>query len=249
MTVPAAPGRCFGVGVGPGDPELITRKAARIVGECRVVASFAARGRVSNARRIAADLVRADHEELELVYPITTEAVPAGASYDTMLSDFYDESAKAVAEILDSGRDVAVLCEGDPFFFGSFMYLHNRLADRYETEVVPGVPAMLAGAARLGTPLVCRNEVVQVLSGVTPRRLLTEQLVHADAAVIIKVGRNLPAVVEAVCGAGCFERAYYVERVSMEQERVMPLAEAVARDVVAPYFSMVIVPSPTAAGR
>ena len=232
-------GRLYGVGVGPGDPELLTIKAHRIVTECDAVAYFAATGRESNARRIVAGHLRADQGDLRLEYPVTTEQLPPGVSYETLLIDFYDESAKRIAELLDDGIDVAVLCEGDPFFYGSYMYVHNRLGEDYDAEVVPGVPAMLAGTASVGTPLVCLNETLVVLSGVMTEDELVARLTTAGAAVIMKLGRNLDRVRAAVERAGMAERAMYVERVTMGSERIMPLAEA--DGLTAPYFSMVII--------
>jgi precorrin-2/cobalt-factor-2 C20-methyltransferase len=240
-------GRLWGLGVGPGDPELVTLKAYRVLQAVDVVAWFAAANRVSNARRIAATHLRPGQEELPLIYPVTTEALPDGIVYDNLLTTFYDQSAKRIAELLDGGRDVAVLCEGDPFFYGSYMYLHNRLADRYGQEVVPGVPGMLAGAAVLGTPLVCGNEMLSVLSGVLPADELHRRLCSAEAAVIMKLGRQLAKVVDCVARAGLMERAWYVERATMTAERVLPLADA--DPLSAPYFSMVVIPSATAARR
>jgi precorrin-2/cobalt-factor-2 C20-methyltransferase len=241
-----ATGRCFGVGVGPGNPELMTLKAARLIDDCPVVAYFHAVGRASNARRVAAGRLRADHLEVPLVYPVTTEAV-APDEYETLLIDFYDESAKRLAEHLDAGADVAVLCEGDPFFFGSFMYVHNRLRDQYRTEVVPGVASVLAAGAVLGAPLACGSEVFRVVSGVLPEADLVAQLQTGDPVVVMKLGRNLPKVRRAIERAGLLERAHYVERVTMTDERVLPLADTV--DLRAPYFSMVVVPSAAAPHR
>jgi precorrin-2/cobalt-factor-2 C20-methyltransferase len=241
-----APGRCFGVGVGPGDPELMTLKAARLIGACPVIAYFHAVGRVSNARRVAAGHLRTDHLEVPLVYPVTTEPV-APDEYETLLIDFYDESAKRLAEQLDAGADVAVLCEGDPFFFGSFMYVHNRLADQYRTEVVPGVASVLAASAALGAPLACGSEVFTVVSGVLPEDDLVAQLQRGGPVVVMKLGRNLPKVRRAIGRAGLLERAHYVERVTMTEERVLPLVDA--DSVRAPYFSMVVVTSAAAPVR
>jgi precorrin-2/cobalt-factor-2 C20-methyltransferase len=237
-------GCCYGVGVGPGDPELMTLKAARVLAQCPVIAYFQASKRASNARRIVAEHVRAEHVEMPLVYPATTEPI-APPLYETLLVDFYDESAKRIAEFLDAGVDVAVLCEGDPFFFGSYMYVHHRLSDRYDTEVVPGVSSIVAGAAVLGTPLAARDEVLTILSGVLPVDVLAERIAGADTVVVLKVGRNLQRVREAVERAGRTDRAFYVERATMTGERVLPLAGADLTD--APYFSMVVIPSVAAA--
>ena len=244
---PAPAGRCHGIGVGPGDPELITVKALRLLQASPVVAYFAATRRESNARRVVDGYLRPDQEELRLEYPVTTEEPPPGTSYEGLLVDFYDAAAKQIAEVLDGGRDVAVLCEGDPLFYGSFMYVHNRLAATYAVEVVPGVASMLASAAVLGTPLACRNEVFTVLSGVLPYEELVDRLTGADAVVVMKLGRNLAKVRDAVCRAGLLDRAHYVERATMATERVLPLAEA--DPATAPYFSMVVIPSATASAR
>jgi precorrin-2/cobalt-factor-2 C20-methyltransferase len=238
-------GRCFGVGVGPGDPELLTVKALRVLDECRVVASFAATGRTSNARRVVETRLRPDHVELALVYPLTTEPV-GRAEYEAQLVDFYDESAKRIAECLDGGDDVAVLCEGDPLFYGSYMYLHGRLSPRYETQVVPGVSSAIAAATSLSQPLVAGNETFVVLSGVLGVDELERRLRDADAAVVMKVGRNLAKVREAVTRAGLLDRAYYVEWATHPAQRTAPLAET--HEIRAPYFSMVVVPG-AGAGR
>jgi precorrin-2/cobalt-factor-2 C20-methyltransferase len=247
MTAVRTTGRCFGLGVGPGDPELITVKAQRILQACPVVAYFSAVRRSSNARRVVEDLLSTDQEFIHLVYPVTTEALSSGTSYEELMRVFYDESAATVARALESGRDVAVLCEGDPFFHGSFMYLYNRLADRFLTEVVPGVTSMQAGSAALGTPLVCQDETLNVLSGTLSSEELQSRLEASDATVVMKVGRNLDRVRAAVERAGLLERAWYVERATMAEERMMPLKEV--DPASAPYFSLVVIPSSAAAAR
>ena len=239
-------GRCYGVGVGPGDPELLTVKALRLLESCPAVAYFCAARRQSNARRVVQHHLRPEHTELKLVYPVTTEAV-APSTYETLLADFYDQSAKRVAEVLDEGVDVAVLCEGDPFFYGSYMYLHHRLDGRYPSEVVPGVSSALAGAAVLGRPLASRNDRFAVLSGVLPAPELAAGLAAADSAVILKVGRNLDTVRDAVRRAGLLDRASYLEWATLPNQRVVPLADVDAAD--APYFSMVVIPSVAATRR
>jgi precorrin-2/cobalt-factor-2 C20-methyltransferase len=244
---PVKTGRCYGLGVGPGDPELLTLKALRILQSCPVVAYFAKSTGPGNARTAVAPHLRPGQSELRLVYPLTTEEPPPGSSYEGLIVDFYDRSAKEIAEILDGGDDVAVLCEGDPLFFGSYMYLHHRLEDRYEMEVVPGVCAMLAGAAALGAPLASRDEVLSVISGVLPTDELVRRLLAADVAVIMKLGRNLVRVREAVERAGLLDRACYVERVTMASERILPLAEV--DPSTSPYFSMVLIPSALAHTR
>ena len=239
MSEPRVTGRLFGVGVGPGDPELVTLKAVRTIASCPVVAHFAARGRAGNAWSIIAGSVTAEQRVLRLEYPLTTEASEP-AEYERRIAGFYDESAERIAAELDAGTDVAVVCEGDPFFYGSYMYLHQRLADRYETEVIPGVTSFSAAAAAAGTPLVSMNETLTVIPGVCSAPELKQALSGVEAAVVMKVGRHLDDVRDAAAAAGLDGDAIYVERASCAEEKVIPLTET--GDVTAPYFSLVLVP-------
>ncbi|MEO0034415.1 MAG: hypothetical protein RLZZ501_438 [Pseudomonadota bacterium] len=235
-------GRLFGLGVGPGDPELITLKALRHLREAPVVAYFAARGRKGNALTTVESHLPPSKTLLPLIYPVTTEKLPAPFCYETAMRDFYDDSARTVAAELDAGRDVAVICEGDPLFFGSFMYLHDRLAERYEAEVVPGVCSMLACAAVAGTPLVYRNQTLTVLSGVLPAEDLRRQLAGAEAAVVMKLGSNFAKVRGVIAELGLLDRARYVERATMAEQRTLPLDGIDPATV--PYFAMILVPGP-----
>ena len=233
-------GRLLGLGVGPGDPELITLKALRLLREAPVVGYFVAKGKRGNAFGIIEAHLQPAQTLLPLVYPVTTEALPAPLSYEQVISDFYDEASVLVAEHLDAGRDVAVICEGDPFFYGSYMYLHDRLAQRYEAEVIPGVCSMLGGASVLGAPLVYRNQSLSVLSGVLPADELKRRLADADAAVIMKLGRNFPKVRDVLAELGLDGRALYVERATMANQKIVPLDQV--DPLSSPYFSLIIVP-------
>jgi precorrin-2 C20-methyltransferase / precorrin-3B C17-methyltransferase len=233
-------GRLFGVGVGPGDPELVTIKAQRAIAAAHVVAYPAKRHGASIARRAAEPWLVADQEELALVYPVTTGETEHPGGYEGALRDFYDAAAQQLAARLDAGCDVAVLCEGDPFFYGSYMYLHERLAPRYATEVIPGVTAFSAAAAAAGTPLAKRDDVLTVLAGTLPADVLAERLRGADAAVVMKLGRRFDAVRDAAGLAGVAERSVYVERASAEDQRVAALEEV---DGDVPYMSLVLVPT------
>ncbi|WP_263264980.1 precorrin-2 C(20)-methyltransferase [Pseudomonas sp. RIT-PI-S] len=235
-----AAGRLFGLGVGPGDPELITVKALRLLREAPVVAYFVAKGKKGNAFGIIEGHLQPAQVLLPLVYPVTTEVLPAPLSYEQVIADFYDQASLDVAAHLGAGRDVAVICEGDPMFYGSYMYLHDRLAERYQAEVIPGVCSMLGGAAVLGAPLVYRNQSLSVLSGVLPAEELKRRLADAEAAVIMKLGRNLPKVRQVLTELGLSGRALYVERATMANQKIVPLAEV--DPMSSPYFSLVIVP-------
>jgi precorrin-2 C20-methyltransferase/precorrin-3B C17-methyltransferase len=233
-------GRLFGVGVGPGDPELVTVKARRIIEAAHVIAYPVARRRPGVARRIAAHYLRDDQLELALIYPVTTEPTEHPGGYDAALRAFYDASAAELSAQLDAGRDVAVLCEGDPFFYGSYIYLHERLAHRYRTEVVPGVTSFSAAAAATGTPLARRDDVLTVLPGTLPPDVLAARLRSSDAAVVLKLGRAFADVRAAAERAEVAERAVYVERASSPEERSAPLREV---DGDVPYMSLVLVPT------
>lgn len=238
-------GRLLGLGVGPGDPELITLKALRLLQSAPVVGYFVAKAKANkglggNAFGIIERHLTEAQRRLPLVYPVTTEKLEPPLSYEDVIADFYDTCAAQIALELDAGRDVAVICEGDPFFYGSYMYLHDRLAERYEVEVVPGVCSMLGCASVLGTPLVYRNQSLSVLSGVLPEEELEQRLRNAEAAVVMKLGRNFDKVRRVLQRLGLAERAHYVERATMDNQHIVPLDEV--DPLASPYFSMILVP-------
>lgn len=228
------------VGLGPGDPDLMTVKAARIVREARVVASFAKAGRVGHARVIVDGLLSTQCEELRFDYPFTTEVPFDDPLYHERIDAFYDECASRIAARLDAGQSVALLCEGDPFFYGSAMYLFDRLASRYRTRVIPGITAMSGGSARAQAPLSHGDDVLRVLPGTLDESLLAAHLRESDAAVIMKVGRQLAKIRRACEQAGVLERALYVERATQPEEKIAPLASVDMES--APYFSLILVP-------
>ncbi|MBX3568532.1 MAG: precorrin-2 C(20)-methyltransferase [Rhizobiaceae bacterium] len=232
-------GRLIGVGTGPGDPELLTLKAVRALGEADVLAHFAKRGNNGNARASVAGHLKPGIVELPLLYPVTTEIDKDHADYRTQITGFYEESAAAIAAQLDAGRTVAVLSEGDPLFFGSYMHLHVRLAHRYPTEVIPGVTAMSGCWSQVGVPIVQGDDVLTVIPGTMNPFEMTRRLADTDAAVIMKVGRNLPKIRKALADAGKLDRAIYVERGTMDATSSCRLADKA--DDRAPYFSIVLV--------
>jgi precorrin-2/cobalt-factor-2 C20-methyltransferase len=232
-------GRLLGVGVGPGDPDLMTLKAVRALQSVDVVAHFAKRGHISNARTTVAQFLRAQATELPLLYPITTEISSADPAYRAAIQGFFDTAAAAVAEHLDAGRSVAVLSEGDPLFFGSYMHLHVRLMRDYPTTVIPGVTGMSGCWSAAGLPLVQGDDVLTVLPATLAEAELTRRFEQNEATVVMKVGRNLGKVRRALIAAGRLEQAMYVERGTMERERLMPMTEQ--PETEAPYFATVLV--------
>jgi precorrin-2 C20-methyltransferase/precorrin-3B C17-methyltransferase len=232
-------GRFYGIGLGPGDPELITRKAARVIGEADVIAYHAGVNKQSYARTIAADLIPADAIEEELRYPLTTGTTNHPGGYAGALAEFYEESAARLAAHLEAGRTVALLAEGDPLFYGSFMYMHDRLSTRFATEVIPGIPAFTAATAAVASPLVRQTDVLTVLPGTLPEAELARRLADTDGAIIMKLGRTFPAVRRALAAAGRLDHAMYVERASHPQQRWMPVAEVDEAGV--PYLSLIVV--------
>jgi precorrin-2/cobalt-factor-2 C20-methyltransferase len=233
-------GRLIGVGVGPGDPELVTLKAMRALGTADVIAHFAKAGHASQSRKIVAQHLRNDILEMPLLYPVTTEVPKASAAYRDTIRDFYDVSATLVAAHLDADRTVAVLCEGDPLFYGSYMHLHVRLSARYPTEIIAGVSGMSGCWSAVGAPIAQGDDVFTVLPATLPEGELERRLADADAAVVMKLGRHLPKIRRALGRAGRLDRAIYVEHGTMADAVMMPLADK--PDDQAPYFAVVLVP-------
>ncbi len=227
------------VGTGPGDPELLTLKAARVIAASPVVAWFAKRGRHGHAARIAAAHIAPGTETLRFEYPYTTEIPVDHPDYLAALPAFYDASAITCAERLDTGQDVALLCEGDPFFYGSAMYIFDRLAPRHCISVIPGIPAMAGCWAQAATPITHGDDVLTILPGTLPQTELERRLRDTDAAVIMKVGSNLPKIRAALEASHLLPRATLVDRGTMPGGSVTPMAQAAA---AAPYFSLVLVP-------
>lgn len=208
---------------------MITRKAARLISGAEVVAYPTLAGSESFARAIAADLIPVGAQEIVLDVPMTTERGPA--------QEAYDRGAAEIAAALEAGQDVVCLCEGDPFFYGSFMYLNARLAGRFAVEVVPGVTSLTACAGRAGLPLAARNERLTVLPGPLPEAELAARIKGAESVAVMKVGRHLPKIRGVIARLGLMEKAVYVERASLPEERICLLSEA---PEAAPYFSMIL---------
>jgi precorrin-2/cobalt-factor-2 C20-methyltransferase len=233
-------GRLMGVGVGPGDPELVTLKALRALASAAVITYFAKAGRDSHARAIAADHLRSGTIELPLEYPVTTELPKCSAGYRDAIGNFYDGAAAKIAAHLDAGLTVAVLCEGDPLFYGSYMHLHARLAPRFATEIVAGVSGMAGCWSAAAMPIAQGDDVFTVLPATLGEAELARRLADADAAVVMKVGRHLPKLRRALQASGRLHRALYVERGTMAEAKIVPLAAKC--DDEAPYFAVVLLP-------
>jgi precorrin-2/cobalt-factor-2 C20-methyltransferase len=233
-------GKLIGVGVGPGDPELVTLKAARALRDAEIVAFFAKRGEAGHARRIAAPHLRSGVTELPLVFPVTTEVPKCSVGYRDALCGFYDEAAGKIARRLEAGRNVVVLCEGDPLFYGSYMHVHARLAPRFTAAIVAGVTGMSGCWSAAGVPMAQGDDVFTVLPATLPEAELARRLSDADAAVVMKIGRHLPKLRRALQCSGRLERALYVERGTMADTKMLPLEAK--RDDDAPYFAIVLVP-------
>jgi precorrin-2 C20-methyltransferase/precorrin-3B C17-methyltransferase len=233
-------GTLWGVGLGPGDPELVTVKAARVIGDADVVAYHSARHGRSIARTIAEPYLRPGQIEEHLVYPVTTETTDHPGGYAGAMEDFYRAAADRIACHLDAGLDVALLAEGDPLFYSSYMHMHTRLTSRFDAVIVPGVTSVSAASAATGTPLVQGDEVLTILPGTLPADELQRRLADTDAAVVLKLGRSYPAVREALSAAGRLDEAFYVERASTPAQRVLPAADV--DDASVPYFSLAMLP-------
>ncbi|MBE9005744.1 precorrin-2 C(20)-methyltransferase [Fortiea sp. LEGE XX443] len=226
-------GRLYGVGVGPGDPELLTVKALRLLQAAPVVAYQSATDKESIARAIVSQYLTGKQIEVAFHLPRALEPEKAKA--------IYDKEVEPIAQHLAAGRDVVVLCEGDPFFYGSFMYVFTRLSEHYHTEVVPGVSSLMACPVALGVPFTYYNDILTVLPAPLPAEELITQLLTTDAAAIMKLGRHFTKVRDILHQLGLASRALYVERATMAQQNIIPLNEVNPAEV--PYFAMIIIPS------
>ncbi|HTH99747.1 MAG TPA: precorrin-2 C(20)-methyltransferase [Acidisoma sp.] len=233
-------GRLYTIGMGPGDPELLTLKAARILGAVPAIAYFAKVGQRGHARTLADGHLRPETVELRFDYPVTVELSHNDERYVEAMAGCYDAAAEAIAARLSAGQDVALLCEGDPFFYGSSMYLFDRLRERFAQEVVPGIPGMVGCWAAAQLPMTHGDDVLAVLPGTMEEAALEAALQGAQAAVIMKLGRNLPKVRRVLERLGRQGRTVYVERGTMAAARIVPLAEL--GEAPAPYFSMLLIP-------
>lgn len=226
-------GRLYGIGVGPGDPELITLKALRILQACPVVVYQSASDRPSTARQIVADYLSDLQEEICYHLPRALDPEAAASAYDAVI--------EPIAAKLAAGEDVVVLCEGDPLFYGSFMYLYTRLGDRYNTEIIPGVSSPMGCASVLKTPLSYRNDVFSVLSATLPEKKLKHHLQQVDAAAIIKLRRHFSKVKQILEELDLLDRVQYIEGGTMPSQRITPIREVDPDNV--PYFAMILLPT------
>ena len=233
--------RLVGVGLGPGDPDYVTLRAVRVLRAADRLVHFARKGERGNARTIADAVIGRDpSRELPLFYPVTTEIPLAHPDYAAAIGEFHDRAAVRLIDEIGAGLSVAVLCEGDPFFYGSFIHLWLRLKDRVAIEIVPGITGMAGAAARAGLPIAWADDVMTVLPATLRYAELVSRLAARDAAAIIKLGRNLPKARDALAAAGLLDRAIYVERATMAGQRICPLAAMT--EGKAPYFSLILVP-------
>ncbi len=231
-------GRIVCAGLGPGDPDLMSVRSDRAIRSASHVAYFRKKGRPGQARRIVEGMLAPHAVEYPMEYPVTTELPFDSPEYIHCLAAFYDDWATRLAALAQT-QDVLVLCEGDPFFYGSFMHLYTRLQGRAQVDVIPGIPGMVGCWSATQTPITWGDDVMTVLMGTLPDAELERHMQSADALVIMKTGRNLPRVRRALQASGRLEQAWLVERGTMPGQRVLPLAEVDGNDC--PYFAIVLV--------
>ncbi len=233
-------GRLFGLGVGPGDPELVTVKALKLLEQADIVAFPSATASGGNARKTIAPYLTAHHQLMPLVYPVTAGPVADTSAYQPIMNKFYDDTAREIANELENNKNVAIICAGDPFVFGSYMYWHARLSANYDTTVVPGISSILAAPVQLGMPLCHREDVVSIIPATLNEQQLVERLHQCGSAVIMKLGRTFPKVVRALDQTNLLDNAYYVERATMEKQRILPVRDVNPAEVA--YFSVIVIP-------
>lgn len=239
MTVTAeGKGTIYGVGLGPGAVDLLSVRADRLVRNARHVAFFRKASRPGQARQIAADLLPASAVEFAMEYPVTTEIPLSDPRYQEVLSAFYEACTAHIRSLSEAGEDVIVLCEGDPFFYGSFMHLYKRLQNNYPIEVIPAITGMSAAWTATGQPITWGDDTLTVLMGTLDEAELAKRFAGADAAVVMKIGQNLEKIKRALLIAGRMEAAFIVEHAAMPAQYVCRLADYNSN--TAPYFSIII---------
>ena len=236
----AKSGTLYGIGVGPGDVRYLTLRAVGVLRSVDVIGYFAKNGHNGNARTTVAPLLDRGTRELKFEYPVTVESSANDPRYREAIADFYGRTADTLTVELNAGASVGLLSEGDPFFYGSFMHMWRRLERDFPIEVVPGVTGMSGCWTRANAPITWGDDVLTVIPGTLEEAALTARLAGSDASVIMKVGRNLAKVRRAVEAAGLLQRAIYVERGTMTEERIVPLSDCTEN--AGPYFAMVLIP-------
>lgn len=232
-------GTIYGVGLGPGDPDLMSVRADRLLRNAKHVAFFRKPGRSGQARKIVNGMIPEGAIEFPMEYPVTTEIPVTDPRYNELLAAFYEECTAHLKTLSAQGEDVVVLCEGDPFFYGSFMHLYNRLRDEAPVEVVPAITGMSGAWTATGDPITWGDDVLTVLVGTLPEEVLAERMAQTDALVVMKIGRNIDKVKRALKTSGLYDRAWIVEYAQMPNQTVTKLSEACEK--IAPYFSIIVV--------
>lgn len=232
-------GTIYGVGLGPGDPDLMSVRADRLLRNARHVAFFRKAGRTGQARKIVNGMIPGKAVEYAMEYPVTTEIPVSDPRYNELLSGFYADCTAHLKSLSAKGEDVVILCEGDPFFYGSFMHIYERLRGETPVEVVPAITGMSGAWTATGDPITWGDDVLTVLMGTLPEDVLAARMADTDALVVMKIGRNFEKVKRALKAAGLYDRAWLVEYAQMPKQSVTRLAEA--GDRVTPYFSIILV--------
>ena len=229
----------YGIGLGPGDPDLMSVKADRLVRRIKNVAFFRKAGRKGHARTIVEGLLPMGAIELPMEYPVTTEISVTDPQYNVLLSEFYQDCTKKIASLSEQGHEVAILCEGDPFFYGSFMHLYTRLKDTHPVTVVPAITGMSGAWTASGAPITWGDDVLTVLLGTLSLDELQKRMANSDALVIMKIGRNIEKIRQALKASGLYQKAWLIEYATMPQQTVHKLSECEGR--ITPYFSIIVV--------
>ncbi len=232
-------GTIYGVGLGPGDPDLMSVRADRLLRNAKNVAFFRKPGRSGQARKIVNGMIPEGAVEFPMEYPVTTEIPVTDPRYNELLAAFYEDCTAHLKALSEQGEDVVVLCEGDPFFYGSFMHLYSRLREQTPVEVVPAITGMSGAWTATGDPITWGDDVLTVLVGTLPEDTLAERMAQTDALVVMKIGRNIDKVKRALKTSGLFDRAWIVEFAQMPNQTVTKLSEACEK--ITPYFSIIVV--------
>lgn len=232
-------GIIYGIGLGPGDPDLMTIKSASILKLSKYIFFFKKKSNESRALSIVKDIIRKDAIQIALEYPVTTEIDPTHKEYKIKLNNFYEESITKMSHILNKPSNICLICEGDPFFYGSFIHIFDRLKKRFKIEIIPGVTGMSGAWSAIKIPMVSGKEIMTVLMGTLSEEKLKLHVKKSDGLVIMKIGNNFKKIFKVLKNENLLDSSYLISDATTKKEKIFKLNEIGVETV--PYFSIILI--------
>ena len=231
-------GKIYGIGLGPGDPALITLKSANLIKSSDYIFFFKKKNSESRAFSIVKEIIKDNAFKIALEFPITTEIDSMRKEYKNIMKNFYEQCVIKIDNILKKSRDICLLCEGDPFFYGSFIHIFQRLKERFDIEIVPGVTGMSGAWSSSKIPLVSGNEILTIIMGTLDEAKLKIQIKKSDVLVIMKIGKNFKKIFKVLKEQNLLNKAYLISNATTKKEKIYKLNAI--NDEIVPYFSIIL---------